>query len=314
MREKVCDFIYLDSERYMSLNNLKVFYWGAIIIPFCMIVMGVVSIRLIGVSWKSLFPLVSIATWSLMYWVFVLTIQSKRTKKDFALRFLVNGISGLLLSSLFWIFMASFNILSDTPFLDFHSMLWMLLLYLLVTLVYIFIIVFCVHKGVFALIREKHKTKTALKVSACLGAMLPASGVIGMCTSQFIRSYGRINTQLWVMTLLTSLLFFLPAVAHINFVQYFYCKKYAIDCDEAGNKTSPALERRPKAVKKIKQTLISERAKVTPSTKADCSSGIPSKKKIPLIIKILTGIVSVPIFFFIIVFLVFLIKTIIEKV
>lgn len=110
-----------------------------------------------------------------------------------------------------------------------------------------------------------------------------------------------------------KLIIFLPAVAHINFVQYFYCKKYAIDCDEAGNKTSPALERRPKAAKKIKKTLISERAKVTPSAKADCSSGIPSKKKIPLIIKILTGIVSVPIFFFIIVFLVFLIKTIIEK-
>lgn len=85
MREKVRDLIYLDTKRYMSLANLRVFYWAIIIIPFFMVVMSVVSINMIGLNPRSLFPLASVAIWSLLYWVFVLTIQSKRTKKSFEL-------------------------------------------------------------------------------------------------------------------------------------------------------------------------------------------------------------------------------------
>ena len=81
MQEKVKDFVYLDTQRYMSLDNLKVFFGGILIIPFFMVVMGVASIQVYGVSWKTLFPIVSIATWSFLYWVFVLSIKSKQVKK-----------------------------------------------------------------------------------------------------------------------------------------------------------------------------------------------------------------------------------------
>lgn len=47
------------------------------------------------------------------------------------------------------------------------------------------------------------------------------------------------------MTIITILVIFIPALAHINFVMYYYCKKYGINCDEHGNTTSPKLERGP---------------------------------------------------------------------
>ena len=131
MREKACDLVYLNTKKYLSLNNLRRFYWCSIIVLFFMAVIGIMSIEYIGINWKSLFPLVSIAIWSLLYWIFVLKIQSKRTKKTFALRFLVNGISGLMMSSLMWILYASFNLALTTPFLSFNFLLWILGFYLL---------------------------------------------------------------------------------------------------------------------------------------------------------------------------------------
>ena len=41
MEEKVRNFIYLDTKRYISLSFLKVFYWKVLIIPIIMIVMGI---------------------------------------------------------------------------------------------------------------------------------------------------------------------------------------------------------------------------------------------------------------------------------
>lgn len=312
MREKVLYLIYLDTQRYISLDNLRAFYWGIMIIPFYMMVMGTVSIYTTGVSWKSMFPLVSFAIWSLFYWIFVFTLQSKRTKKNFELRFLVNGISGLFVSSLTWILFVSFNLTSDTPFLSSDFFLWMLLFYLLFSLIYVFAIILCVHKGVFALIKKKSKTKTALMVSVFFGTVISSSGVIGLYTSRVIRAHVSISIQLLIVTILVILLVFLFALAHINFVQFYYCKKYGINCDEHGNTTSPELERKPmkKRVLRGKKETLQERTKITTIVfaKTDSSNNIPSKKQIPVIIKILIGIVSVPAIIFIFVFIVFFIK------
>lgn len=149
MREKVCNLIYLNPGNYISLESLKILYWGIIIIPFFMVLIGIVAINMIGVSWRSLFPIVSIVIWSILYWTFVLTIQSKKTKKTFKLRFLVNGIFGVFISSLFWIFAASFNLASETQFLQLDFFLWLLFFYLLFSFIYVFVIILCVQKGVF---------------------------------------------------------------------------------------------------------------------------------------------------------------------
>ena len=137
MKKNACDLIYLDTQRYTSLRNLKIVYCAIIIIPLSMAVMGIAAINTIGVNWKSLFPLVSIGIWSLLYWLLVLILQCRKVKKSFELRFLVNGLSGLLLSSLFWILYSSLSLFDDNPLLGFDFPLWILLFYLLFSTLYI---------------------------------------------------------------------------------------------------------------------------------------------------------------------------------
>lgn len=82
MREKVCNLIYLNPGNYISLESLKILYWGIIIIPFFMVLIGIVAINMIGVSWRSLFPdcfYCNMEAYSIG--TFVLTDQSKKTKK-----------------------------------------------------------------------------------------------------------------------------------------------------------------------------------------------------------------------------------------
>ena len=333
MREKACDLVYLDTKKYLSLNNLRRFYWCSIIISFIMAVISIVSIKYNGINWKSLFPLVSIAVWSLLYWIFVLTVQSKRTKKTFELRFLVNGISGFMLSSLMCIIFASFNLDATTSFLSFDFFLWILGFYLLFSLIYVIAIILCVHKGVFAWLREKGKTKTARILSSIFGGLIPVFAVLGMYSSRLMRTHASISTQYTVMTIITILMIFIPALAHINFVQYYYCKKYGINCDEHGNTTSPKLERGPikseirkerkRALREYEMTAGGYRGVLTQQTEsgpleaeksgAEAKAGEKQgKKRMPLILKILIGIVSVPILAFVIAFVVALIKAIIE--
>lgn len=305
MEENVKDLIYLDSKRYISIKSLRVLYWAISIIPFIMIVWGIVAINTIGLNWMSLFPLISIVVWSLLYWTFVLTVQGRKTK-TFELRFLVNGVSGLLISSLFWILHASLSLLENDPAIGFRFLLWILLFYLLFSILYIALCVLGVHKGIFKKIKEKSQTPKFLAISAFFAAILPGSGVMGMYTSRILRAHASVAVQDIVGNFALILIIFLPILAHINFVQYFYCKKYKIYCDESGDTTSPDLEYH----KKIKRNKA-ERKKVL-LERPNVSNDKSSKKKIPLIVKILIGVFSIPIISILIVFLVFFIKGFIQ--
>lgn len=297
MKNNACDLIYLDTQRYMSLDNLRVFYWAIIIIPIIMVTWGIAAINTVGVNLRSLFPLISIGLWSLFYWLFVLIIQSPKVKKTFELRFLVNGISGFLISSLFWIIYASLSLLDNNPIIGFDFSLWILFLYLLFSAFYIGLVVLGVHKGIFKKIKENSQTPKALAISAFFSAILPSAGVMGMYTSKMLRAHASDAVQDILGTVALVLVIFAPILAHINFVQYYYCKKYKILCDEYGDTTSPYLERKIKE-KKVKNE----------SRDINGSATVITKKKIPLIVKILIGIVTVPIAFFVVVFLVFFIK------
>lgn len=306
MKENVRDLIYLDSKRYISIQSLRVLYWAISIIPFIMIIWGIVAINNIGLNGMSLFPLISIAVWSLLYWIFVLTIQRKKTKKTFELRFLVNGLSGLLISSLFWILYASLSLIDNDPSIGFSFLLRILFFYLFLSTFYIGLVVLGVHKGIFKKIKEKSQTPKALAISAFFVAILPSTGAMGMYTSRIIRAHASVAIQDIVGHFALVLVIFLPILAHINFVQYFYCKKYKISCDEYGNTTSPNLEyQKSKRRSKVKHK--EERLE-----QPNISNERSSKKKIPLLIKILVGMLGVPIVLFFIVFLVFFIKGFIQ--
>jgi len=299
MEKNVRDLIYLDSKRYISIQSLRVLYCAISIIPTIMLIWGIVAIRTIGLNWMSLFPLISIAVWSLLYWTFVLTVQGKK-KKTFELRFLVNGISGLLISSLFWILYASLSLLEDVPTIGFRFLLWILLFYLFFSILYIGLVILGVRKGIFNKIKEKTQTPKFLAISAFFAAILPSAGVMGMYASRILRAYASVALQDIVVRSALILVIFLPILAHINFVQYFYCKKYKISCDEYGNATSPHLEYHKKRNKEERKEAVLEQSNI-PKDKS-------SKKNIPLLIKILIGVLSIPIIFIFIVFLVFFIK------
>ena len=297
IKDNARDLIYLDTRRYMSLDNLRVFYWAIIIIPIIMVTWGIAAINTVGVNLRSLFPLISIGIWSLFYWLFVLIIQSPKVKKTFELRFLVNGISGFLISFLFWILYASLSLLDNNPIIGFDFSLWILFLYLLFSVFYIVLVVLGVHKGIFKKIKEKSQTPKALAISAFFSAILPSTGVMGMYTSRMLRAHASDAVQDIIGTVALVLVIFAPILAHINFVQYYYCKKYEILCDEYGDTTSPKLDR------KIKEKKVKNKSHDT-----NGSATVITKKRSPLIVKILIGIVAVPIAFFVVVFLVFFIR------
>ena len=312
MKENVRDLIYLDSKRYISIQRLRVLFWAISIIPFIMIIWGIVSINTIGLNWKSLFPLISIAAWSLLYWTFVLTIQRKKTKKTFELRFLVNGITGLFISSLFWILYASFSLFDNNPVIGFDFSLWILLFYLLCSILYIGLVVLGVHKAIFKRIKEKSQTPKALAISAIFSAILPITGVMGMYTSRILRAHASDAVQDIVGTLALVLVIFLPILAHINFVQYFYCKKYKFSCDEYGNTTSPGLELPPKIKKKWKScpiNMTSPGLEPPPKVKKNWKS-----RPIFKILIVLASIVGAIVGIIIVIFLVAFIKGIVSAI
>lgn len=306
MKERAKSIVYLDNNRYISIESIRVFYWAIIIIPLIMLVFGIAAINTIGVNWKSLFPLVSIGIWSILYWLLVLILQCRKVKKTFELRFLVNGLFGLLISSLIWIIYSSISLLDNNPLISFDFSLWILLTYFLFSVVYIGLVILGTHKGIFKKIKEKNQTPKVLAVSAFFAAIMPIAGVMGMYTSRVLRAHASATVQDFVGTFALVTIIFLPILAHINFVQYFYCKKYNISCDEYGNTTSPNLEyhKNQKRKKKGRKKVDSEH----PNISKDKSS----KKNIPLLIKILIGIFVIPIILIFIVFLVFFIKGFIQ--
>jgi hypothetical protein len=145
-----------------------------------------------------------------------------------------------------------------------------------------------------------------LPAKAFFAAILPSSGLIGMYVSRILRTYASVAVQDIVGNSALISIIFLPILAHINFVQYFYCKKYNITRDEYGHTTSPNLEYHKKTRRNK-----AERKKVL-LARPNVSNGKSKKKKIPLIVKILIGIVGIPIIFILIVFLVFFIKGFIQ--
>lgn len=229
MRDNIQDFVYLNSKNYVSLKFLKAFFWATSMILFIMVVMGVVG--------KSLFVLTFTIVWVFLYWMLVLLLHSRYIKKNFELRFVVNGITGCFISSLFFGFYVAYSTVSDILVLTFDYFLQIILIYMLFIMLYTVAIVFGITKGVYG----KIKNSTFGIVTKPLPIILPLIGVYGMYTSRLVRTHSATNVQTTVATFIFLLLIFLPGLAHINFVKYFYCKKYGIICDEDGSTTSPQL-------------------------------------------------------------------------
>lgn len=252
MKEKALDLVYLDSGRYPSLKSMKSFFWGILLLQIFMIGIGFVALKKYGMTAKGLFPFITFGAWIVGYWTFIFIIQSKRVKKTFPLRFLVSGIEGLFFSFIFYSFIASFNSVADTPFFDGAFALRTPIIYLLVSAFYVAGAVILAHRGYYRKIKEKSRTAKALKMSAFFGALIPISGTIGMSVRRAFFSHAGAGTISVMMALFVAIVIYVPALSNINFLNYYYCKKYNITCDEDGETTSPLLEpqKKEKRVKK----------------------------------------------------------------
>ena len=108
----------------------------------------------------------------------------------------MNGITGVLLSSLFTIFFASFVFTNDKSFVNIGFVLWTIALYLLFSIIYIESIILCVHKGLFSTIKRKKQTRAFTMVSAFLGAAIPGTGLFGIYISRMIRYHMEITCNM----------------------------------------------------------------------------------------------------------------------
>ncbi len=249
MKEKARDLVYLETNRQTSYEKIRKFYLITIIIQLFMVIVGIASIKTNGVSIKTLLPLGLIGAWNLFFWIFVFMLQSKKTKKTFELRFLVNGICGLLTSSIFLCLYITISLAVDSPAFEPEFTIWIMLFYLMFSVIYIGLIVIGAHKGAFKKMREKTHTSAVLAIDAFLAAIVPLAGLLGIYTSRFLKEHASVGAQDMAAAVCFILLIFIPALAHINFVQYYYCKKYGIGCDESGDAASSKLERQYKEKK-----------------------------------------------------------------
>lgn len=228
MQEKAKKLVHLNSDSYISYSFLKCFYWYILIIPFLILVIGIHLLNQNGISLKSLFPIVSIIIWSTAYWVMVLTIKSNFVKKTFALRFLINGTVGIFITSLMWLFFSSWNLMADKPFLKFSFFLWMVPAYLLASAIYILIIVMGVHNGKYPKI---HIKRSAISITLTVSFM----AFLGVLASRLLQNEASMSFQHIIMAISSIILIFVPSLSHVNYVQYYYCKRYNILCDENGD-------------------------------------------------------------------------------
>ena len=241
MENNVRDFVYLNTKSYIGLRDLKVFYWSSFIFQFFMFVLGTVG--------KTIMPIVSLIIWSILYWTFVLILQSKFVKKTFELRFLVNGVTGVLFAAIWWLFFASFSLVADKFVLEFDLLLWLLLLYFVFTIVYLFLLSYGVRKGIWRKVREKSQSPIAIWLTGIFTFLIPISGIVGIHTARIMRSHASTSDREFMLALGCIAVFLLLGLTNIQFLQYYYCKKWNITSDEEGNETSPKLESRTLNIK-----------------------------------------------------------------
>lgn len=278
MREKVKNLIYLDAERYIDIDSVKVLPWATIILPFSVIIGSS------ALQWTGMIVAACICFFSSL--ILIRLLKSNRIKKTFRLRFLVNGIVSLYIFVEISLFMLMISMALKTTI-----MFWVLSAVIAFIVLYICIIVCMVHNDGFKSIQKVKTNRKFQKVSMIAGVFLPASGLIGYFLS---KSMNRIDTitstiKIDVVCILTSFVLVAISLGFINFVQYFYCVKYGINCDERGQNHSPCLEYTPKRKKQLKEN-----------------------KKLPLLATILIGILCVLVSFFIIHFIIGFIKAIIK--
>lgn len=238
MREKVENLVYLNPENYVTRG---VFLNGNVfmLLLSAFLFVGACVTQLTA-------AIVSLALWYIVLFFTVYLVFNKRTVKSFQLRFLVNGLSALIISSFFLLI----TYVLDDAFKT-NLFWWILVCYILCVCSVLGLTVLGVHKDWFKKMREFNKTPIAIRLTNMGWGLIPVAAVLGKRNGRRLDEAveaGKISEEFHslIVVVTCSLVSFLTTFGFMNFVQYYYCKKYNITCDEHGDPTSPNLERQPK--------------------------------------------------------------------
>lgn len=232
MEKNVNDFVYLDTSRYISLRILKNLYCASLFFSLIVLIYGIVG--------ESLALVIMILLWNVSYIIFICILYNKHVCKTFSLRFLVNGITCVFIDSILLILLCAFILV--TKCVRLNLMWWWLLLWMICVFAYFYIIVLGVRKGFFGQMKQKAQNKTWNKILRLAATLMTSMGILGMLVAKSMQRIVSENIQRYVLIVLLFLLILLVSLGFINFVQYYYCKKYSIQCDEYGNTSSTLLE------------------------------------------------------------------------
>ena len=296
MNENIKHFVYNNDANYASYASIKCLM--SCVCMFMSLITGTYAI--VMKLWHFVVILVIINVAFLLHLLFLKLIY----KNTYPMRFLSDWIVDMLLS---WLFLNSaFVVLYATKCDTNFVVIGTLISYTTFLLLSIVWMIKRSKSDVYKKYAQMEKNKRPIEIAAV--SIISVSGTIGLVIGRIITRGLDIEKNIiayvaFVIFIVVSMCF---SLGHVNLLKYYYCKKYKIYCDEYGNTTSPDLEYH----KKAKRNKV-ERKKVL-LEQPNVSNDKPSKKKIPLIVKILIGVFCIPIILIFIVFLVFFIKGFIQ--
>ena len=296
MNENIKHFVYNNDANYASYASIKCLM--SCVCMFMSLITGTYAI--VMKLWHFVVILVIINVAFLLHLLFLKLIY----KNTYPMRFLSDWIVDMLLS---WLFLNSaFVVLYATKCDTNFVVIGTLISYTTFLLLSIVWMIKRSKSDVYKKYAQMEKNKRPIEIAAV--SIISVSGTIGLVIGRIITRGLDIEKNIiayvaFVIFIVVSMCF---SLGHVNLLKYYYCKKYKIYCDEYGNTTSPDLEyhKKTKRNKAERKKVLLERPNV--------SNDKSSKKKIPLIVKILIGVFSIPIIFILIVFLVFFIKGFIQ--
>ena len=279
MENKIRNYIYNDDTNYTSYDSMK--YLFVCVCLFLSLITGTFAI--VAKLWWGLCILIFLDITYLLYLIAVPHI-----KKTYRFRFLSEGIIATLLSFLFLssAVITLYSTECDSPGVTYAT----LISYILFTIL-ILVYNVCYSKSDVFQSPDNVASKKHLIFS---GVLIPFSGIIGTIIAKIIFKSFDFDNQVAVYVFYTIfvLVSFLFSFGYSNYLKYYYCVKYKILCDSDGIDNSPELSH--KKIKRKKKAVVSNKV-----------------AKIPILIKIIIGVVLVPI---LLLFFVAFIKVMLQRI
>lgn len=282
MENKIRNYIYQNDTNYTSYDSMK--YLFVCIFLFLSLIIG--TFATVAKLWWGLCILIFLDIAFLLY-----LMVMPRIKKTYKFRFLSEGVIDTLLSLLFLssAFIILFSTDCDSDGLTYGT----LISYLLFTMLILVYNIYYSKSDAFQSPDNVIRKKSLI----FLGMLIPFSGTIGMIIAKIIFKTFDFDNQIATCICYTILVIvsFIFSLGYSNYIKYYYCIKYKVLCDSDGNENSPELEHNKSKKNKSnkKNSVVSDKV-----------------SKIPILIKIIIGVVLIPI---LLLFLVAFIKVIIQR-